>query len=191
MVTIAVPRSWPALSDAGYEVIYTGLHQTPEMIAATAVQEAVDAVGLSIMSGAHMTLFPAVMAELTKRDAGDVIIFGGGIIPEDDEKSCVSTACEPSSSPVHPRTRSSISSRRWCVRTPKPAACPSATPVSPSPLFRGDHNLRDSPKQRPVMLDFELSEDLRVLQRPCANLPLRKWRRTAIAGTKKSASRTS
>lgn len=75
-----------ALSDAGYEVIYTGLHQTPEMIAATAVQEAVDAVGLSIMSGAHMTLFPAVMAELTKRDAGDVIIFGGGIIPEDDEK---------------------------------------------------------------------------------------------------------
>ena len=75
-----------ALSDAGYEVIYTGLHQTPEMIAATAVQEAVDAIGLSIMSGAHMTLFPAVMQELSKRDAGDVIIFGGGIIPEDDER---------------------------------------------------------------------------------------------------------
>jgi len=75
-----------ALSDAGYEVIYTGLHQTPEMIAATAVQEAVDAVGLSIMSGAHMTLFPAVMNELAKRGAGDVIVFGGGIIPEEDEK---------------------------------------------------------------------------------------------------------
>lgn len=75
-----------ALSDAGYEVIYTGLHQTPEMIASTAVQEAVDAVGLSIMSGAHMTLFPAVMKELDKRGAGDMVVFGGGIIPEEDEK---------------------------------------------------------------------------------------------------------
>jgi len=74
-----------ALSDAGYEVIYTGLHQTPEMIAAAAVQEAVDAVGLSVMSGAHMTLFPAVLAALKARGASDVIIFGGGIIPEEDE----------------------------------------------------------------------------------------------------------
>jgi methylmalonyl-CoA mutase C-terminal domain/subunit len=74
-----------ALSDAGYEVIYTGLHQTPDMIAAAAVQEAVDAVGLSIMSGAHMTLFPAVMEALRGRGAGDVVVFGGGIIPEDDE----------------------------------------------------------------------------------------------------------
>jgi methylmalonyl-CoA mutase C-terminal domain/subunit len=74
-----------ALSDAGYEVIYTGLHQTPEMIAATAVQEAVDAVGLSIMSGAHMTLLPAVIEALKARGAGDTIIFGGGIIPEEDE----------------------------------------------------------------------------------------------------------
>ena len=73
-----------ALADAGYEVVYTGLHQTPEMIAAAAVQEAVDAVGLSIMSGAHMTLFPAVMEALTKRGAGDVLIFGGGIIPDED-----------------------------------------------------------------------------------------------------------
>src|SRR6516225_7222762 len=63
-----------ALSDAGYEVIYTGLHQTPEMIAATAVQEAVDAVGLSIMSGAHMTLFPAVLHALRARGAGDVVV---------------------------------------------------------------------------------------------------------------------
>ena len=73
-----------ALSEAGYEVIYTGLHQTPEMIAAAAVQEAVDAVGLSIMSGAHMTLFPAVIDALKARGAGDVMVFGGGIIPDDD-----------------------------------------------------------------------------------------------------------
>jgi methylmalonyl-CoA mutase C-terminal domain/subunit len=73
-----------ALADAGYEVVYTGLHQTPEMIAAAAVQEAVDAVGLSIMSGAHMTLFPAVMAALEARGVGDTVVFGGGIVPKDD-----------------------------------------------------------------------------------------------------------
>ncbi|HEX5064469.1 MAG TPA: cobalamin B12-binding domain-containing protein, partial [Kofleriaceae bacterium] len=73
-----------ALADAGYEVVYTGLHQTPEMIAAAAVQEAVDAVGLSIMSGAHMTLFPAVIDALKGRGAGDVVVFGGGIVPKDD-----------------------------------------------------------------------------------------------------------
>ena len=73
-----------ALSDAGYEVVYTGLHQTPDMIAAAAVHEAVDAVGLSIMSGAHMTLFPAVMEALRARGAGDVVVFGGGIVPKDD-----------------------------------------------------------------------------------------------------------
>ena len=73
-----------ALADAGYEVVYTGLHQTPEMIAAAAVQEAVDAVGLSIMSGAHMTLFPAVIDALKERGVGDVVVFGGGIVPKDD-----------------------------------------------------------------------------------------------------------
>ena len=73
-----------ALADAGHEVIYTGLHQTPEMIAAAAVQEDVDAVGLSIMSGAHMTLFPAVIDALVARGAGDILVFGGGIIPDDD-----------------------------------------------------------------------------------------------------------
>src|SRR5580704_13111822 len=73
-----------ALADAGYEVVYTGLHQTPEMIAAAALQEAVDAVGLSIMSGAHMTLFPAVIDALKARGAGDVVVFGGGIVPKDD-----------------------------------------------------------------------------------------------------------
>jgi methylmalonyl-CoA mutase C-terminal domain/subunit len=73
-----------ALRDAGFEVIYTGLHQTPEMIAAAAVQEDVDGVGLSIMSGAHLTLFPAVVEALKQRGATDVSVFGGGIIPQDD-----------------------------------------------------------------------------------------------------------
>ncbi len=73
-----------AFRDAGFEVIYTGLHQTPEMIAAAAVQEDVDAVGLSIMSGAHNTLFPAVIEALGKRGADDVAVFGGGIIPDED-----------------------------------------------------------------------------------------------------------
>jgi methylmalonyl-CoA mutase C-terminal domain/subunit len=73
-----------ALRDAGCEVIYTGLHQTPEMIADAAVQEDVDAIGLSILSGAHMTLFPAVLAELRRRGGDDVVLFGGGIIPDED-----------------------------------------------------------------------------------------------------------
>ena len=73
-----------ALRDAGMEVIYTGLHQTPEMIATAAVQEDVDVVGLSILSGAHMTLFPEVLRLLAERDAGDIVVFGGGIIPDED-----------------------------------------------------------------------------------------------------------
>ncbi|HZH03861.1 MAG TPA: cobalamin B12-binding domain-containing protein [Myxococcaceae bacterium] len=73
-----------ALRDAGMEVIYTGLHQTPEMIVNAAVQEDVDAVGLSIMSGAHMTLFPAVIDGLKAQGAEDIRVFGGGIIPDDD-----------------------------------------------------------------------------------------------------------
>jgi methylmalonyl-CoA mutase C-terminal domain/subunit len=73
-----------ALRDAGFEVIYTGLHQTPEMIVAAAIQEDVDAIGLSIMSGAHMTLFPAVIELLKEKGASDITVFGGGIIPQDD-----------------------------------------------------------------------------------------------------------
>jgi methylmalonyl-CoA mutase C-terminal domain/subunit len=73
-----------ALRDAGFEVVYTGLHQTPEMIAAAAIQEDVDAVGLSVMSGAHMTLFPAVVTRLREQGACEVVVFGGGIIPQDD-----------------------------------------------------------------------------------------------------------
>jgi methylmalonyl-CoA mutase C-terminal domain/subunit len=73
-----------ALRDAGFEVIYTGLHQTPEMIANAVVQEDVDGVGLSIMSGAHNTLFPAVIDALNAKGVTDVVVFGGGIIPEGD-----------------------------------------------------------------------------------------------------------
>jgi methylmalonyl-CoA mutase C-terminal domain/subunit len=73
-----------ALRDAGFEVIYTGLHQTPEQVAEAVVQEDADAVGLSLLSGAHMTLFPRVMEELEKRGADDVLLFGGGIIPDAD-----------------------------------------------------------------------------------------------------------
>ncbi|MBS2029198.1 MAG: cobalamin B12-binding domain-containing protein [Deltaproteobacteria bacterium] len=73
-----------ALRDAGMEVIYTGLHQTPEMIVNAAIQEDVDAVGMSIMSGAHMTLFPAVIDLLRSKNASDILIFGGGIIPDGD-----------------------------------------------------------------------------------------------------------
>jgi methylmalonyl-CoA mutase C-terminal domain/subunit len=73
-----------ALRDEGFEVIYTGLHQTPEMIVSAAVQEDVDAIGMSIMSGAHMTLFPAVIDLLKQQGVSDVTIFGGGIIPDAD-----------------------------------------------------------------------------------------------------------
>jgi methylmalonyl-CoA mutase C-terminal domain/subunit len=73
-----------ALRDAGYEVIYTGIRQTPEMIAQTALQEDVDAIGLSILSGAHLTLFPRIFEELRARGVDDVAIWAGGIIPEED-----------------------------------------------------------------------------------------------------------
>src|SRR3954470_14882904 len=73
-----------ALRDAGFEVIYTGLHQTPEQVAETVVQEDADAVGLSLLSGAHMTLMPRVVELLRERGAGDVLVFGGGIIPDAD-----------------------------------------------------------------------------------------------------------
>ena len=74
-----------AFRDAGMEVIYTGLRQTPEMIVDAAIQEDVDAIGLSILSGAHMTLFPAVLEEMKRRKASDILLFGGGIVPDDDK----------------------------------------------------------------------------------------------------------
>ncbi len=75
-----------ALRDAGMEVIYTGLFQTPEQIVQTAIQEDADGIGLSILSGAHMTLFPEVLAQLKAQDAGDIVFFGGGTIPADDAR---------------------------------------------------------------------------------------------------------
>ena len=73
-----------ALRDAGMEVVYTGLHQTPEQIVETAIQEDADAVGLSVLSGAHMTLFRRVLELLSQRNAADIVVFGGGIIPDAD-----------------------------------------------------------------------------------------------------------
>jgi methylmalonyl-CoA mutase C-terminal domain/subunit len=76
-----------ALRDHGFEVIYTGLHQTPEQIAETVLQEDADGVGLSLLSGAHLTLFPRVMQELATRQLDDVLVFGGGVIPEADART--------------------------------------------------------------------------------------------------------
>ena len=73
-----------ALRDAGHEVIYTGLHQTPEQIVETAIQEDADLIGLSVLSGAHMTLFKRLVELLAERDASDIVVFGGGIIPDED-----------------------------------------------------------------------------------------------------------
>ena len=73
-----------ALRDAGHEVIYTGLHQTPEQIVETAIQEDADLIGLSVLSGAHMTLFRKLIELLAERDASDIVVFGGGIVPEED-----------------------------------------------------------------------------------------------------------
>ncbi len=73
-----------ALRDAGHEVVYTGLHQTPEQIVETAIQEDADLIGLSVLSGAHMTLFRTLMDLLRERDAADIVVFGGGIIPDED-----------------------------------------------------------------------------------------------------------
>jgi methylmalonyl-CoA mutase C-terminal domain/subunit len=73
-----------ALRDAGHEVIYTGLHQTPEQIVETAIQEDADLIGLSVLSGAHMSLFRRLTELLAERDAADIVVFGGGIVPEED-----------------------------------------------------------------------------------------------------------
>jgi methylmalonyl-CoA mutase C-terminal domain/subunit len=73
-----------ALRDAGHEVIYTGLHQTPEQIVETAIQEDADLIGLSVLSGAHMTLFKRLIELLAERDASDIVVFGGGIVPDED-----------------------------------------------------------------------------------------------------------
>ncbi|OLD62622.1 MAG: methylmalonyl-CoA mutase [Acidobacteria bacterium 13_1_40CM_2_68_5] len=73
-----------ALRDAGFEVVYTGLHQTPDMVVATAIQEDVDGIGLSLLSGAHNTIFPKLLRLLAEKNSADIVVFGGGIIPEED-----------------------------------------------------------------------------------------------------------
>ena len=78
-----------ALRDAGFEVIYTGLHQSPEMVVASALQEDVDGIGLSILSGAHLTLFPKILRLLKEQGSDDVVVFGGGIIPDEDAPKLV------------------------------------------------------------------------------------------------------
>jgi methylmalonyl-CoA mutase C-terminal domain/subunit len=78
-----------ALRDAGMEVVYTGLHRSPEEIVETAIQEDVDAIGLSLLSGAHMTLFPKVLELLKKRGAQDIVLFGGGVIPDEDREALI------------------------------------------------------------------------------------------------------
>jgi methylmalonyl-CoA mutase, C-terminal domain len=93
-----------ALRDAGFEVVYTGLHQTPEQIAEAAIQEDADAVGLSIHSGAHMTLFPKVVRLLRDRGAGDVVVFGGGIIPKEDVEPLKEAGVEEIFTPGTPTT---------------------------------------------------------------------------------------
>ncbi len=118
-----------ALRDAGFEVIYTGLHQTPAMIARAALQEDVDAVGLSIMSGAHLTLFPAVVHELAACGAGDVKVFGGGIIPEEDVATLHAQGVAKVFFPGTPLDE--IVS--WVAANVLPRQLPSAAPSSAAP----------------------------------------------------------
>ena len=91
-----------ALRDAGFEIVYTGLHQTPEMVVATALQEDVDGIGLSLLSGAHNTIFPKVIRLLREQGGGDIVVFGGGIVPDEDipglEKAGVRTLFTPGTS---------------------------------------------------------------------------------------------
>jgi methylmalonyl-CoA mutase C-terminal domain/subunit len=105
-----------ALRDAGFEVIYTGLHQTPEMIVEAALQEDVDAIGLSILSGAHLTLFPAILDRMKTQGLDNVVVFGGGII-EDDISKLADIGVQASFAPARPRRRSSSGCATACGRT--------------------------------------------------------------------------
>ena len=102
-----------ALRDAGFEVIYTGLHQTPEMIAEAALQEDVDVVGLSVLSGAHMTLFPETMRLLKEKGAGDILVFGGGIIPKEDMEELYKQGCGRLFGPGTPTSELIAYIRSW------------------------------------------------------------------------------
>ncbi|CAN5628088.1 cobalamin B12-binding domain-containing protein [soil metagenome] len=102
-----------AFRDAGFEVIYTGLHQTPEMIVAAAIQEDVDVVAMSVLSGAHMTLFPRVKALLDEAGATDILLTGGGIIPEDDVQALLEKGIGRLFGPGSPTTEAVAYIRSW------------------------------------------------------------------------------
>ncbi|TVP45299.1 MAG: cobalamin B12-binding domain-containing protein [Gemmatimonadales bacterium] len=102
-----------AFRDAGFEVIYTGLHQTPEMIVAAAIQEDVDVVAMSVLSGAHMTLFPRVKALLDEAGATDILLTGGGIIPEDDVQALLAKGVGRLFGPGSPTTDAVAYIRSW------------------------------------------------------------------------------
>jgi methylmalonyl-CoA mutase C-terminal domain/subunit len=108
-----------ALRDAGMEVIYTGLHQTPEMIAAAAVQEDVDVVGLSILSGAHMTLFPRVKKLLEEAGRGDILVIGGGIIPKEDMEQLEAQGIAKLFGPGTPTSEIVAYIRQWAAQRPE------------------------------------------------------------------------
>lgn len=108
-----------ALRDAGMEVIYTGLRQTPEMIVEAAVQEDVDAIGISILSGAHMTIFPKVLEMMKKKEVSDILLFGGGIIPEDDLKKLKETGVGELFTPGTSTVTIIEFLRKWVVDHPR------------------------------------------------------------------------
>jgi methylmalonyl-CoA mutase C-terminal domain/subunit len=108
-----------AFRDAGFEVIYTGLHQTPEMIVAAAVQEDVDVVAMSILSGAHMTLFPRVRDLLREEGADHILLTGGGIIPEDDVSSLEHEGIGRLFGPGTPTSEAIAYIRDWFARRPE------------------------------------------------------------------------
>ncbi len=104
-----------AFRDAGFEVIYTGLHQTPEMIVSAAVQEDVDVVAMSVLSGAHMTLFPRVRKLLEEAGAGDILLTGGGIIPEEDAEALKEKGIGRLFGPGTPTSEAVAYIREWAV----------------------------------------------------------------------------
>jgi methylmalonyl-CoA mutase C-terminal domain/subunit len=109
-----------ALRDAGMEVVYTGLHQTPEMVVAAAVQEDVDVVGLSVLSGAHLTLFPRVVELLAEAGRGDVLVTGGGIIPREDMEALAARGVGKLFGPGTPTSELVVYIRTWALEHLRP-----------------------------------------------------------------------
>ncbi len=108
-----------ALRDAGMEVIYTGLRQTPEMIVEAAVQEDVDVIGISILSGAHMTIFPKILNLMKEKGIDDVLLTGGGIIPEEDAKNLKKMGTGELFTPGAPTTEIAKYIKKWCAEHPR------------------------------------------------------------------------